>query len=293
MPCSAFLSYSSHDLRAAQLLVGALERLEVKVWLAKRDLTGGDFYAEKIPPAIRSADAVLLLASHHSIGRLKPALSGSREVLRELKLASDAKKLVIPVLLDAALLEGPADAFAYLLVDRQHIDLTAFPGSAAYDAACRSIADAIAGRPATMAAAEADPLRQAEELLKAGRWQAALVELPEPGPGHTDRDRLMLLRTIALLQVRPLRDLGKAEVDLRVASLRALLGGSQSTAACYLLGVLSHCYYVPKAMHDPTGGLPALKVAAGRSGRLPARVQNMARPMLPAGSDYELTWRRS
>lgn len=289
MPCSAFLSHSSHDLRAAELLVDELGRLEVKVWLAKYNLGGGQFYAAEIPPAIRSADAVLLLASQHSVGRLKSALPGSKEVARELKLASDAKKLVIPVLLDTALKDGAADTFAYLLAERQYIDLTAVPGSARYEAACRSIADAIAGRPPTMPVADSDPLHQVEELLKKGQGKNALAVLPKPELGHTNLDRLLLLRTIACLQTQPLRDLGKATADLYASSLRALLDGPQAAPACYLLGVLSHCYYAAKAMHDPTGGLAALKLTAGS--KLAARDQNIIRPILPKDSGYELIWR--
>jgi hypothetical protein len=43
----AFISYASQDATVANAVVAALERRDVRCWIAPRDVTPGEFYADR------------------------------------------------------------------------------------------------------------------------------------------------------------------------------------------------------------------------------------------------------
>jgi hypothetical protein len=229
-----------------------------------------------------------LLASRHSVGHRRTGLRGSQEVERELILANDRR--VIPLAIDDALVDGADDSFAYLLANRQYIDLRAAVRNGEYDEMAQAVAAAIHHseytRPPT------DVLGEAETHLKAGLWQAAIEAIPIAGLTRDDRDRAALLKIIAQLQSKPIRDLSKLEADAFVVRLNTLRTTAHLPAVLYVLGAISHYFYEARAIHDATGGIARLKASAKDHGRLPAKYFNMIRPMLPKGSTFEVNWER-
>lgn len=98
-----FISYSSHDAERAQELCDALEKRGLACWIAPRDVEAGA-YAASIIRAIRSAGALVLVASEHS-GR-------SQHVRRELERAVDSGAPIVPLRIDDA--DFPEDVEYYL-----------------------------------------------------------------------------------------------------------------------------------------------------------------------------------
>src|ERR1700752_288144 len=84
-----FISYSSKDRDQATALAELLWTEGLDVWIDKQALGGGQEWATKIAEAIRECKAFLLLLSPYSVQ--------SPEVLRELSLASERKRRVVPI----------------------------------------------------------------------------------------------------------------------------------------------------------------------------------------------------
>ncbi len=90
---SIFLSYSRGDARQADDWVAGLEQFGYRVWLDRGGIRGGQQWMATIVRSIEEAQAVVLL--------LSPNSARSDNVRREIDLAVDAKKRIIPVEIQA------------------------------------------------------------------------------------------------------------------------------------------------------------------------------------------------
>ena len=89
-----FISYASHDKAVADAVCEALESAGVACWIAPRDVTPGEFYAESIAHAIDSAKVIVPVLSQSA--------AVSQHVLREVERASSKRHHVVPFRLDLA-----------------------------------------------------------------------------------------------------------------------------------------------------------------------------------------------
>ncbi len=84
-----FLSYSRSDAQQADDWVTHLEQSGYRVWIDRADIRGGQQWNATIVRSIREAQALILL--------LSPNSARSDNVRREIDLAVEAKKRIIPV----------------------------------------------------------------------------------------------------------------------------------------------------------------------------------------------------
>ena len=84
-----FVSYSRKDQRVAIPVFDELRAGGVKIWVDELAIRSGAAWRAEIDQAIRTSEKFILMLSEHA--------AHSREVQRELKLALDLKKEVIPV----------------------------------------------------------------------------------------------------------------------------------------------------------------------------------------------------
>ena len=110
-----FVSYSRKDAEFVDRLDRDLTTLGHEVWVDRSDIVGGgeDRWRRSIVNAIRDSEAMLLVVSPNSIA--------SDNVERELSVAADNKKRVIPVVHQQC--ELPS-GFEYELAGVQYIDFT-------------------------------------------------------------------------------------------------------------------------------------------------------------------------
>jgi len=106
-----FVSYSRRDEEAVGRLVEAVEQDGHRVFL-DRDISGGQQSRESIVTAIRKADVFMVI--------LSPVSIASHHVRRELDIAEDEKKPIVPVVIEQAAI--PAK-MVYQLAGLQSIDL--------------------------------------------------------------------------------------------------------------------------------------------------------------------------
>jgi len=88
-----FLSYSRGDAQQAAAWVEDLERCGYRVWIDRAGIHGGDQWKAMIVRSIQEAQAIVLL--------LSPNSTRSDNVRREIDVACDAKKPIIPVEIQA------------------------------------------------------------------------------------------------------------------------------------------------------------------------------------------------
>ena len=127
-----FVSYARTDQRFVDRLMGDLEADGFGVWRDVDKLRGGDTWREAISEAIRGSDAVVIVLSPDSVA--------SRNVSKELSVAEERNKRIVPVLHRPARLEG---AMELLLTDLQHVDFTRD-----FDAGLRSLLSTLRRAPA-------------------------------------------------------------------------------------------------------------------------------------------------
>ena len=90
-----FISFSFVDQRVAEEVVNALtSQYGFSCWICTRDIAGGNRYKALIPRAIDESRAVVFIQSENALE--------SREIPKEIGLAFDADKPIIPFKIDQA-----------------------------------------------------------------------------------------------------------------------------------------------------------------------------------------------
>jgi hypothetical protein len=107
-----FLSYSRGDAQQADHWVAALEQFGYRVWIDRSGIRGGQQWMATIVRSIEEAQALLLLLSPNSVR--------SDNVRREIDLAVQVKKRIIPVEIQATTISG---ALLYQLAGLQHLQV--------------------------------------------------------------------------------------------------------------------------------------------------------------------------
>ena len=87
-----FISHSSADEAVAADVVAFLERRAVSCWVAPRDMTPAPAYAETLYYALEAAPVFVVLMS--------ASANRSEHVAKELAIADQMKKKIIPVMLE-------------------------------------------------------------------------------------------------------------------------------------------------------------------------------------------------
>ncbi|MGB9365227.1 MAG: SUMF1/EgtB/PvdO family nonheme iron enzyme [Xanthobacteraceae bacterium] len=111
MTYDLFISHSSEDAETALALVADFENRNITCWVAPRDIPMGSSYHEEIVQAIENSRAVLLLFSG--------AANKSAHVLREVELAEQGRKPILPLRIDVS---DPAGGLKYMLANKQWVE---------------------------------------------------------------------------------------------------------------------------------------------------------------------------
>jgi len=105
-----FMSYSRRDSRFVSRLVDFLRENGHDVWLDSSDIRGSEEWRQSVVKAIRSADVVVLVISPRSME--------SADVQREVTLAAEEERRIVPVAFERAELTG---GIQYELAGVHHI----------------------------------------------------------------------------------------------------------------------------------------------------------------------------
>ncbi len=112
-----FISYSRKDSEPALVLAERLRSQGLDCWIDQRGIEGAERWATEIVEGIRACPTFLVLLSPNSVA--------SEHVLRELSIASEKRKRLLPV--DLLATELPA-SFEYALAGLQRVAIGDFEG---------------------------------------------------------------------------------------------------------------------------------------------------------------------
>src|SRR5271166_3092451 len=116
MTRQVFISHAAADRDVADAIRAALEAQGLSCWIAPRDIPPGAEWAAAIMAGIAEARVVVLVHS--------AASSTSKMVLREVNVAVDSRKPVVPVRIDAT---APQDGMQFYLGSTHWLDASAGP----------------------------------------------------------------------------------------------------------------------------------------------------------------------
>ena len=111
MSAEVFISYASKDRKRILDLVDRLESAEVSVWIDQMSIEVATMWSQEIVSAIRNCKVLILAISGNS--------ADSKNVVKELALASEGHKNILPVYLESA--EIP-ESMAYQLAGIQRVE---------------------------------------------------------------------------------------------------------------------------------------------------------------------------
>ena len=111
MTHSVFICYSAKDKPVADAACAALEASRIPCWIAPRDVLGGAEWGAEIVDAITACRVVVLIFSGNA--------DSSAPVRREVELALNANKIIVPFRIENVL---PSGALKYALLNRHWLD---------------------------------------------------------------------------------------------------------------------------------------------------------------------------
>ena len=110
MAAEVFISYSSKDRERVTPIVKQLESHGVSVWFDQEGIEGSDLWRSEIVKGIEGCKVLLLMASETAVA--------SKNVVKEVSLASDRNKRLLPVYLEAVQIP---ETLEYQLAGIHHI----------------------------------------------------------------------------------------------------------------------------------------------------------------------------
>ena len=128
MSTEVFISYAAKDRTRVLDLVERLRAAGVSVWIDQMGIEGATMWSQEIVAAIRSCKVLILAISENS--------AGSENVVKEVALASEGRKRILPVYLAQA--EIP-ESMAYQLAGIQRIEFFEEQEDAALQAIIRAL----------------------------------------------------------------------------------------------------------------------------------------------------------
>ena len=122
MSPDVFISYSRENQQDVIKLVEYLRGQGLAVWMDESDIHGATMWTKEIVEAIRASSLFILAISRHS--------TGSKNVVKELALASEREKIILPIYLEQC---DIPETMEYQLAGIQNIALYTLDKAKAYE----------------------------------------------------------------------------------------------------------------------------------------------------------------
>ena len=113
MPADVFISYSSNDQDRVVKLADKLRKAGVSIWVDESGIGAATLWSKEIAGAIKGCKVLILMVTPNSVK--------SKNVVREVSLASEQNKQILPVILEPTPIP---EALEYHLAGIQHLDVT-------------------------------------------------------------------------------------------------------------------------------------------------------------------------
>ena len=111
-----FISYASEDYGVAEKICNVLESEAIGCWIAPRDITPGENYAEAIVRALDESKTIILVFSSYA--------NSSPHIIREVERGVHNNSIIVPFIIDNT---TPNLSFEYFMRSAQWLDATTPP----------------------------------------------------------------------------------------------------------------------------------------------------------------------
>jgi adenylate cyclase len=202
-----FISYASQDMAVAEAVCSALEGAGVACWIAPRNVTLGEFYAESIVHAIDSARVLVLVLSQST--------GASQHVVREVERASSKRHPVVPFRIDLAPLPAGLE---YFLNTAQWLDASGTGVERALPRLVDGVRNALA-HPSAAVNMIPNPAASGRVRPRPTRALLALAILIVAAIGYVVVDKWWLSKRIVPVANTPLGPTATASLERSVAVL--------------------------------------------------------------------------
>jgi len=166
MSPDVFISYSREDQQQVVKMVEYLRGQGISVWMDETDIHGATIWTKEIVEAIRASSLFILAISGHSIG--------SKNVVKELALASEREKIILPIYLEQC---DIPETMEYQLAGIQNIALYTLDKAKAYEFVHQTIRRLGVGQPRQD---ENQALGQAADAPSQGHGSTITGHMPPP-----------------------------------------------------------------------------------------------------------------
>ena len=169
MSTEVFVSYSSQDHAQVSKLVERLRNADVSVWMDEGGIDAATLWSEAIVEAINDSKVLIMMVSRHS--------TDSANVVKEVMLASESGKTILPVYLEPA--EIPT-RLKYQLTGIQHSEAFALTPDELLDELLRGLAKNGVNVPGYDSAKLATPTSAGHKRKRGqqARWKAPALITP-------------------------------------------------------------------------------------------------------------------
>ena len=164
MSAEVFVSYSNQDHAEVSKIVDRLRKADVSVWMDEGGIDAATLWSEAIVEAINDCKVLVMMVSRHS--------TDSTNVVKEVMLASESSKTILPVYLEPA--EIPT-RLKYQLTGIQHSEAFALTQDELLDELLRGLAKNGVKVPGYDSTKLATPTSAGH---KRKRWQQAGLKVP-------------------------------------------------------------------------------------------------------------------
>ena len=180
MSPDVFISYSRENQQEVIKLVEYLREQGVAVWMDESDIHGATMWTKEIVEAIRASSVFILAISRHS--------TGSKNVFKELALASEREKIILPIYLEQC---DIPETMEYQLAGIQNIALYTLDKGKSYEFVHQTIRRLGVGQ----AAEDGQALGQAEAAISSP-YEGEGGRRPDKGGGifHEKKTRFQTRR---------------------------------------------------------------------------------------------------
>jgi predicted ATPase len=212
MAHDVFICHASQDKTVADAACAALERAGIACWIAPRDPLPGTPYGRQIIDAIENARVTLLIFSGHA--------NSSEHVSRELEVAANAKKTIVPFRIEAVM---PSGDLQYYITRVHWLDALAPPMETRLSELVAVVQQLLEGGAATPVTRETLAAPHAQPTVSAALPDASRTNLPQMRTSFVGRDHEVteitaLLGEHWLVTLVGAGGVGKTRIALHVAA---------------------------------------------------------------------------
>lgn len=283
-----FFSYSNKDSEAANKIVEGIKISGHHVWFAPDKILGGENYAKNIDEGIEQCDIFVLLASKNSVGNKSLKVEPSSHVCKEIQLALDEGKVIIPLNLDDRTKAESTGKAKYLLSDIQYIEISVALAAGDLTPVVEEIissADKI-----SIKSQDEEYIEKAEIALVLGHFEQSSRLLGKHSYNKKNIPRVDFIKALSNLMRKGINNLSISDANELTSEFERLRHTNMASSSVYMLAILKVYCYQEKGFKNSIDAISTLKSSVKGDKHIDIKYRFVADGLLPIKSQFTVDW---